>query len=90
MWADTTVKERGESEWWKKKQHLVGLKQFCTALEIPLSGLHVNDEFIAGLIGRELAVDISHEEETVIDPTSGKREKTGTLRERLRSWKKVS
>lgn len=89
IWADTTVKGRETKPWWQKKQHLVGLKQFCQALEIPLSGLQVNDEFLANLLGKELLIDIAHEEETVVNE-QGEREKTGTYRERLRNWKKVS
>lgn len=89
IWADLSVKERSTKDWWNKKQHLIGLKQFCQALDIPLTGLQVNDEFISSLIGRELAVDIQHEEETVLNE-QGKREKTGTYRERLRNWKKIA
>jgi len=42
------------------------------------------------LVGRELLVSIRHEEETAINPETGKREKTGTLRERIGGFKKAA
>jgi hypothetical protein len=87
IWADKDVKT---SNWYKEKQHLLGFKQFCQALEINIKeSINVNDEFLAALIGRELLVNITHEEETVVDPESGKRVKIGTLRERIRGFKKA-
>lgn len=85
IWADSAVKT---SEWYVNKQHLLGFKQFCQALELDLSSVKVNDEWLNSLLGRELLVNITHEEETVVD-ADGKRVKTGTLRERIRGFKKV-
>lgn len=77
------------SNWWQTKQHLVNFKKFCIALDLPLNGLKVNDEFLQSLLGRELLVDVTHEEEQVLDSTTGKYVGTGTFRERLKNWKKV-
>lgn len=90
VWADKEVKERSTKTWWKNNQHLVGLSGFCKALDLPLKGLKVTDEFLQELIGRELLVDIVHEAETMLDPTTGKREKTGTMRDKIKNFKKAS
>jgi len=87
-WGDTSVKGRAEKNWWKNKQHLVGFKKFCLALDLDVKEIKVNDEFYAELIGKELLVDIQHEEETAPD-ASGDRVKLGTFRERLRNFKKA-
>jgi hypothetical protein len=86
--ADTTVKGRSESNWWKNKQHLVEFKNFCKALDISLSGIKINDDFFTELIGKELLVDVTHEAETATDAT-GNRVKTGEFREKLKNWKKA-
>ena len=93
VWADLTVPHakggtRADQDWWKKKQHLVGLSQFCKALELPLTGLKITDEFFAELIGKELLIDIQHEKETVLD-SEGKRVATGTFKEKIRNFKKA-
>ena len=93
VWADLEITNdkgvvRKNGDWWKNKQHLVGIRNFCQALELPLSALKVNDSFFSELIGKELLVDIVHEKETVIGP-DGKRQPTGTLREKLKNWKKA-
>lgn len=87
--ANVDVKQRSTKDWWTTKQHQVGLKKFCQALDIDLATLKVNDEFLISLIGRELAVDISHEEETSM-AENGQRIKLGTYREKLRNWKKLA
>lgn len=88
VWADKTVGNRPNSDWWKNDQHLVGFKQFCMAMELPLSGLKINDDFLADLAGKEVRATIVHEEESVKDQT-GAKQKTGTFRERLKFWKKA-
>jgi len=95
VWADLNVANkkgvlRSDNNWWKNKQHLVGLKQFCQALGIPLAGLKVTDEFLSELIGKELLIDIGHEKETVENPETGEYVPTGTLRNRITAYKKVS
>lgn len=90
VWADPATKV---SPWYKSKQHLMGFKEFCKALDIELSSVVVNDEFIANLIGRELTCNIVHEAETsnVQDPDTGKieRVKTGQMNIRLKSFRKA-
>jgi len=86
VWANPAVKN---SDWYKDKQHLIGFKQFCQALEMDISSIKINDEWLGSLIGRELLVNIAHEEETVVNPESGTRVKTGTFREKIRNFKKV-
>ncbi|MBU2052538.1 DUF669 domain-containing protein [Patescibacteria group bacterium] len=87
IWADPAVKT---SDWYQRKQHLLGFKQFCQALEIPLDSIKVNDEFCQGLIGKELLVNITHEEDSAVDANTGERVKTGTMRERIRGFKKAA
>ena len=87
--ADMSVKERSTKNWWKNNQHLVGLKKFLTALEIPLSGFKVNDALFETLMGKEVLIDLKHEEETSLDATNGERFKIGTYREKIANWKKV-
>jgi len=92
VWANPATKN---SNWYKTKQHLLGFKQFCQALELDLKDVKINDEFCASLLGRELLINIIHEEETVADPNDldqngkPKRKKTGVLRERIKSFKKL-
>lgn len=86
IWADPATKN---SNWYKNKQHLLGFKQFCQALAIDLKDVKVNDEFCSELLGKELLVNITHEKETVVNPETGKREETGSLRERIRGFKRA-
>lgn len=86
IWADGTVKN---SQWYKNQQHLLGFKQFCQALGLDIKAVKVNDEFLTGLIGRELLVSIRHENETAVNAETGKREATGTMRERIGQFKKA-
>lgn len=86
--ADITVKERGENKWWKNNQHLVEFKNFCTALDLPLKGLKVNDQLLQDLIGKELLVSIKHEADTMKDE-QGKKVNLGTFSQRLYGWKKA-
>lgn len=87
--ADMSVKDRANNKWWKNNQHLVEFKNFCKALDLPLAGLKINDDFYGDLIGKEILVDVTHEAETAND-SEGKKVKTGEFREKLRNWKKVS
>lgn len=86
VWADPSVKN---TQWYKNQQHLLGFKQFCQALDLDIKSVRINDEFITSLIGRELLISIRHEEETAVNPENGKREKTGSLRERIGQFKKA-
>lgn len=85
IWANPET--RG-GNWFKTKQHLLGFKAFCNALELDLANIVVNDEFCQGLIGREMLVNIVHQEDTVKDE-HGKRQKTGTISERITGFKKA-
>jgi len=87
--ADLTVKGRADNKWWKNNQHLVEFKNFCKALDIPLAGIKVNDQFIADLIWKELLVSVVHQAETIKDQ-DGKKVKTGEFQQRLSNWKKVA
>lgn len=86
VWADPTTKI---STWYKNKQHLLGFKQLCVAIGEDIKDVRINDEWVRSLLGRELLVNVRHEEESVLSPESGKREKTGTLRERIGNFKKA-
>lgn len=85
VWADPTVKT---SQWYKSQQHLLGLKQLCLALEIDVKSVKINDEWLASLIGRELLINIVHEEETAMN-ADGERIKTGTFREKIGKFTKL-
>lgn len=89
VWADKSVGARPGSDWWKNDQHLVGLKQFCMAMGIPLTGIKINDAFIGELVGKEVIATIVHEEGSVKDE-NGTKQKTGVFQERLKFFKKAS
>lgn len=86
---DSQTRDKEGKHWWKSNQHLVEFKNFCKALDISLTGIKVNDEFVSSLIGKELLVDVVHEAQTSMDPSSGERTKTGEFREKLKGWKKA-
>lgn len=86
--ADLNVDGRAEKNWWKNKQHLVEFKNLMNALGVPLSGIKVNDEFLASLVGQEVLVTVRHEAEKV-DDGSGKKVATGEFSQRLSNWKKA-
>lgn len=87
--ADLSVKDRATNKWWKNNQHLVEFKNFCTALDIPVKGIKVNDEFFSSLIGREILVNVLHEADSKKDET-GKKVSLGTFSQKLKGWKKSS
>lgn len=87
--ADLSVKGRSENKWWKNNQHLVEFKNLCVALDIPLKGIKVNDQFLSELIGKEVLVSVKHEEDTKKDE-HGKKVKLGTFSQKLYGWKKVA
>lgn len=77
-------------QWWKDKQHLVGFKQFLTALGYDVkTPPTINDDFLQELIGREILIDIQHEEESAVDQNTGERKKLGTFRERVRNFRSI-
>ncbi len=47
--------------WFKAGKHLIGFKQLMKALDKPLTGLVVNDEFLGELKGLTFLVDVRHE-----------------------------
>lgn len=94
--AKMDVDGRENNKWWKNNQHLVEFKNFCKALDIPMTGIKVNDAFLADLLGRELLVSVTHEVETIADPTGEldakgrvKKVPTGGFNQKLRGWKKA-
>ena len=86
---DSQTRDKEGKHWWKTNQHLVEFKNFCKALDITLSGIKVNDEFIANLIGKEVLVDVVHEAQTSVDQSTGDKVKTGEFREKLKGWRKA-
>jgi len=87
--AKLDIKDRATNKWWKNNQHLVEFKNFCKALDIPLSGIVINDQFLSELIGKEVLVNVTHEAQTMADPQTGEKVKTGEFREKLKGWRKV-
>jgi len=89
VWAELNVKGRAEKNWWKNKQYQIEYVKFLKALGYALNPApNVNDAFLNELLGREVLVDIQHEEETAKD-ASGNYVGVGTYRERLRNFKKA-
>ena len=88
-WGDLSVKGRSEKTWWTSKQYLIEFKKFCLATGFDIKDVRINDDFFQIITGKEVLVDIQHEEETAVDPTSGERVKLGTFKERLRNWRKA-
>lgn len=96
--AKMDVDGRADNKWWKNSQHLVEFKNLCAALDIPLKGIKVNDQFLSELVGREVLVSVTHEAETVADPNGEVNEKTGKVKkvptgefnQKLRNWKKAT
>lgn len=88
-WGDLSVKGRSEKNWWKSKQYLIEFKKFCLAVGVDLKDIKVNEDFLVALVDREVQVDIQHEEESIVDSSTGERMKTGTFKERLRNWRKA-
>lgn len=86
--ADLTVKGRADNKWWKNQQHLVEFKNLCVALDIPLKGIKMNDEFLSSLVGREVLVSVKHEADSKKDE-QGKKVLLGTFSQKLHSWKKA-
>lgn len=94
VWADLTVKNRGNSEWWKTRQYQVELRKFLSALGYdPKSPPKINDDFFAVIADQEVLVDVTHEEESIkrVNENIGHEEYVGTgvFRERLRNWSKA-
>jgi len=85
-WANPETKTK---QYFVHKQHLVGFKKLMSALELPLKGTVVNDEFIQSITGREILIDIIHEKETVLNESTGKYDETGNLRDRAVNFAKV-
>lgn len=89
IWADTTVKGRDQKDWWKNRQYQIECVKFLKALDFPIKPApNVTDEFLQSLLGREVLVDIQHEEETAKNE-SGEYVGLGTYKERLRNFKKA-
>src|SRR3990167_834664 len=66
--AKIDVKGRADNKWWKNNQHLVEFKNLLNALDIPLKGVKVNDQFISDMLSKELLVTVRHDAETIADP----------------------
>lgn len=86
---DSSTRDKAGKHWWKNGQHLVEFKNFCKALDISLTGIKINDEFLSNLIGKEVLIDIVHEAETAND-AEGNRVVTGDFREKIKNFKKVA
>lgn len=86
--AKMDVDGRADNRWWKNQQHLVEFKNFCKALDIPLTGIKINDEFLNNLLGREVLVSVMHETEKVANE-AGDKVPTGNFSQKLKNWKKA-
>ncbi len=86
--AKMDVDGRTENKWWKNSQHLVEFKNLCKALDIPLTGIKVNDEWLSSLLGREVLVSVVHETEKALNE-AGEKVPTGAFNQKLKGWKKA-
>ena len=73
--------------WYKTKQHLLGFKELMAALGEDLKAVRINDEFFERITGRDVLFSIKHEADSQ-KGADGKREKTGTFREKYGTWRK--
>lgn len=87
VWHDAEVKV---SPWWKERKYAVEFKKFLLALEYDIkSPPAINDKFFEEIVGREVRVDVLHEEEQALDTATGDWKGIGTFKERLKNWKKA-
>lgn len=73
------------SQWWEGRQYLGGFKSLCQALGFDLSKpIKVNDDFLEQINGREVLIDIEHDEiqERKGDEWIG----TGQFKEKIRKF----
>ena len=49
----------GEKDFFKKKQHLIGLKGLLVALSVDLADVKMNDAFVVGITGQTILGDIT-------------------------------
>lgn len=49
----------GEKDYFKKKQHLIGLKQLLEAVSADLASVKIGDEFLQTLVGQMVLADIT-------------------------------
>lgn len=82
FWHNPEVKT---TNWWKNLQYIFGFKGLCQALGFNLKEVRINDNFLEELKGKELLLDITHEEEQ--EMKDGKWVGKGTFRERLNNFK---
>jgi len=57
FYADMAV--YGEKDFFKKKQHLIGLKQFITAIGADLAHITINDSFLTSIVNQMVLADIT-------------------------------
>lgn len=87
VWADPAVKT---SNWYKQQTYLLPFKSLKKALSIDVKEeVRINDEWLSSLKGRQIRLSIRHEEEQALDQTTGKYVNTGSLKERIGSFKKA-
>jgi len=79
--------EHKKSDYYLKRQHLVGLRYLLTALGIDLKAPPaISDEWLANLKGQELRVDITQRKVQARDE-EGNWVDTGDLSNELRNWR---
>lgn len=83
----TDYPDKYGSDWWKREARYP-TKQFLKALGIDISSVRVNDEFLAGLMGREFIADIKRKERR--EKVEGKYRGTGEFENQLDNFRAVS
>lgn len=84
FWHNPEVKN---SAWWSNRQYIFGFKALCKALGINVKEVKINDEFLESIKGREILIDIAHEEEQ--QNVEGSWVGKGTFKEKIkniRAW----
>jgi len=78
-WVDPERPNPKGTDWVSAGKAFIGFKQLLKALDKPLVGVRVNDEFMRSLIGNDLIVDVNQE----------KNKDTGVVSNKIRNIKKA-
>lgn len=89
LWADMSVKNRADKNWWQTKQHQVELVRFLNAIGADIKNVTVSDDALQAWVGAEVMADVVHEAVQTLDATTGEYKDSGTFRERVRNFRKA-
>jgi hypothetical protein len=84
VWANPQLYTK---DYFKRKQHLVDLKLVLAALGYDLANVTISDDFISGLIGRQIRANVIVKKVQVKDPSTGEYVDTDEECNELKGWK---